>query len=224
MKRFGLCVLFFSVFGCVFAQEDVTKLKLQNSTIENKQREMRMDVSGMDADAYRHSILSTMKYSDYMDEKITTVDEDFRYKLFNSGEFSPGLMSTRKAGGEVGWQINQAFNLRTGLYAMQYDYNFGWRPYYDAVPYVNLSYKVNSWLTLGAYGQYSVGAEYNVKHGSILPAGFVPRTAYGISATAMFNKIFGVYGSAGKEFDPFSGQWRNVYELFPVINFNALFK
>ena len=129
-----------------------------------------------------------------------------------------------KAGGGVQAHINESFLLQSGFYAMRYTHNFGHRPYYDGISFLMTSYQVNSWFTLGAYGRYSMGASHNAQHGSMLSSPFVPHTGYGVSATTMFNDIFGFYGTVGREFNPFEGKWRTVYDVSPIINLGKLFK
>lgn len=221
----SLCVFLLSA---AYAQEHETKLNLRAPALPEMERKseikMTLDLPDDQWESSRYPLLSTMNLSDYLNVTSYPVDQKLRFLLYNSRELSPGVSDVYKAGGGVQAHINESFLLQSGFYAMRYTHNFGYRPYYDGVGYLMASYQVNTWLTVGAYGRYSMGADYNARHGSMLPSPFVPNTGYGISATTMFNEIFGLYGTVGREFDPFEGKWKTVYDVSPVINLYKLFK
>lgn len=220
-----MCVFLLSA---AYAQEHETKLNLRAPALPEMERKseikMTLDLPDDQWESSRYPLLSTMNLSDYLNVTSYPVDQKLRFLLYNSRELSPGVSDVYKAGGGVQAHINESFLLQSGFYAMRYTHNFGYRPYYDGVGYLMASYQVNTWLTVGAYGRYSMGADYNARHGSMLPSPFVPNTGYGISATTMFNEIFGLYGTVGREFDPFEGKWKTVYDVSPVINLYKLFK
>lgn len=210
------------------AQEHESKLNLRTPALPamERKREIKMTLDLPDTrwESSRYPLLSTMNLSDYLNVASYTADQKLRLLLYNDREVAPGVSDVYKAGGGVQARINESFLVQSGFYAMRYTHNFGYRPYYDGVGYLMASYQVNTWLTVGAYGRYSMGADYNARHGSMLPSPFVPNTGYGISATTMFNEIFGLYGTVGREFDPFEGKWKTVYDVSPVINLYKLFK
>lgn len=227
-KFLGAGCLFFLLFSGSHAQEEERKLNLRAPVPPEmeKEREIKMKLNLPDHrwESSRYPLLSTMNLSDYLNVTSYPVDQKLRLLLYNSRELSPGMSNVYKAGGAVQAHINESFLLQSGFYAMRYTHNFGQRPYYDGVSYLMASYQVNSWLTIGAYGRYSMGANYNAQHGSMLLSPFVPQTGYGVSATAMFNNIFGIYGTVCREFDPFEGKWKTVYDISPVIDLYKLFK
>lgn len=221
--------LFFSIsFSVIYAQEELKKpsLKIKSPVSLGMEQKMRMkiDLPDMRWESSKYRLLSTMNITDYLNSYSFTVNEKSRIRLYNSSEFLPGLAGIRKAGGEVEFRINESFLLQGGMYAMKYDYNFGYRPYYDAVTYMNASYRVNSRLVLGIYGRYSAAEQYNMRHGSIMTSPFVPHSGYGVSATTMFNEVIGIQGVIGREFNPWEGKWETIYDVYPVIDFSKLFK
>lgn len=166
----------------------------------------------------------SLKFEGFNKMYTHSVDDALYYSLYGNLTVAPGLYTSQTAGGEIAAQINRSFLVNFGAYGLKYDYNFAPQPYYDAVLHLNASYKVLPWLTVGAYGQYAAFSKYNAKHGSILPSPMVPRSAYGVHATTMFNEVIGIQGSVGKELNPFNGRWESVYGIAPVINLNRLFK
>lgn len=229
LRRFwGIGSLCFLLLSAAHAQENESKLNLRLPVLPEMERKreikMTLDLPADRWESSRYPLLSTMNLSDYLNVTSYPVDQKLRLLLYNSRELSPGMSDVYKAGGAVQAHINESFLLQSGFYAMRYTHNFGHRPYYDGVSYLMASYQVNSWLTVGAYGRYSLGANYNAQHGSMLLSPFVPQTGYGVSATAMFNKIFGIYGTVCREFDPFEGKWKTVYDISPVIDLYKLFK
>ncbi|MDO4702374.1 hypothetical protein [Tannerella sp.] len=227
-KLLGVGSLCFFLLAAAHAQEHETKLNLRAPVLPEMERKseikMKLDQDGARWESSYYDLLSTMNIADYLNVRSYPVDQKVRFLLYNKRELSPGVSDVYKAGGAVQAHINESFLLQSGFYAMRYTHNFGHRPYYDGVSYLMASYQVSSWLTVGAYGRYSMGADYNARHGSMLPSPFVPHTGYGISATTMFNEIFGLYGTVGREFDPFEGKWKTVYDVSPVINLYKLFK
>lgn len=227
-KFLGAGCLFFLLFSGSHAQEEERKLNLRAPVPPEmeKEREIKMTLD-LPADRWESShyrLLSTMNLSDDFHVTSYPVDRKLRLFLYNRRELSPGVSDVYKAGGGVQAHINESFLLQSGFYAMRYTHNFGYRPYYDGISFLMTSYQVNSWFTLGAYGRYSMGASHNAQHGSMLSSPFVPHTGYGVSATTMFNDIFGFYGTVGREFNPFEGKWRTVYDVSPIINLGKLFK
>lgn len=226
MKKLYFYWCFCILSSMTYAQEDLKKTPLENpASLEMKEKmRMKLDLPDFRWESPRYRIMNTMEINDFLNIRSYPVNEKTRLRIYNSGLVLPGLMSKYKAGGEIGVRINESFLLQSGLYAMKYDQNFGYRPYYDAVTYVNASYRINSWLSLGAYGRYSAGEKYNATHGSLMLSPFVPHSGYGISATTMFNDVIGLQGVIGREFNPFKGKWETTYDIFPIIDFNKLFK
>ena len=227
MKIKWICLLLVLSLSSVYAQDNVDKLGLKEpakSETVDEPLKMNLKMPDFRWEAWKYNMLQTSHRVDYNDIITTPIEESLYYSLYSSWEVAPGMFNIRQAGGEIGMRINKSFLINTGLYAMKYDFNFGTRPYYDGVAYLSVSYNINSWLSIGAYGQYSAGEKYNARHNAMLPTPFVPHSAYGISATTMFNKTFGLQGGVGKEFDPFTGQWHFNYGVAPVINLNTLFK
>jgi len=150
-------------------------------------------------------------------------DTGHSYTLFSRQTVLPGLMTIRDAGGSMDFRLSDRFNLTVGSYALKYQSNFG-NVYNDGVAFMSAGYELLPWLTVGAYGQYSIFSGYNAQNGSLLLSPLVPATSFGTYGIVMFNEYIGVQGWAGKEFNPFTGKWKPVYGAAPVINFNALFK
>jgi hypothetical protein len=178
---------------------------------------------GLELDT-RNDPLKPLKFDGYNKMFTRPIYDKLNYSLYGRLDIAPGLYTSQTAGGEIAAQINRAFLVNFGAYGMKYDYNFGRQPYYDAVLYVDASYKVLPWLILGAYGQYAAFSEYNAKHGSILHSPMIPYSGYGVHATTMFTEVFGIQGAVGREFNPINRQWQPVYGISPVINLNGLFK
>ena len=229
LRRFwGIGSLCFLLLPTAHAQENESKLNLRLPVLPEMERKreikMTLDLPADRWESSRYPLLSTMNLSDYLNVTSYPVDRKLRLFLYNRRELSPGVSDVYKAGGAIQAHINESFLLQSGFYAMRYTHNFGYRPYYDGISFLMTSYQVNSWFTLGAYGRYSMGASHNAQHGSMLSSPFVPHTGYGVSATTMFNDIFGFYGTVGREFNPFEGKWRTVYDVSPIINLGKLFK
>jgi hypothetical protein len=148
----------------------------------------------------------------------------FTWMLYNRREVFPGMTVTSEAGGTASFQAGESLAVETGVYALRYLYNFAPRPYNDAVAHLNLSYRFESGLTVGVYGQYALFSVQNARRGSTLPPPFIPRSGYGVTAGKMFNSVFGIQGAAGMERDLSGRRWYPVYGISPVINLNSLFK
>jgi hypothetical protein len=171
----------------------------------------------------RANIVDAIRFYDYSNSAGYVIDDERAYTLFSSQTFLPGLMMARRSGGSMSFRLNDRLNVSAGAYALKYRYAFG-GTYNDGVMHAAADYRLLSWLTVGAYGQYSTLSKRNAGKGSILMSPLVPASAFGVQGTAMFNEAIGVQGAVGKELNPFNGKWQTVFGIAPVINFNALFK
>jgi hypothetical protein len=225
MKKFGLSLL---LVLCGMAAVEAQEVKIERPQVNEVSMDVPKDYRPDDIkmkwdEQMRANLLTAIKYHNYHRAYGYATDAGQSYTLYNSQTVLPGLMALREAGGSMLFDISNRLSLGAGIYALKYDYNFG-GIYNDAVMHVAADYDVAPWLTVGAYGQYAAFARRNAGNGSILMSPMVPSSAYGVRGTAMFNEVIGVQGSVGRELNPFTGKWRPVYGIAPVINVNALFK
>lgn len=151
----------------------------------------------------------------FYNEKIQVLNPYMFYSIVGSSEVWPGITTINNASYNINYARN-GFLLTAGTDLWKYD-NIG-RSFVDATFHADASYQLLSWLTVGAYGQYSLLSVQNVQHGSALPSYMVPRTGFGGYARAMFTPMFGIEGSVGREFNPFNRKWEPTYGFGPVIN------
>lgn len=226
MQRIYIILLLLSCTLGIYAQEVKPGIIMKDTLPKMEMSEgLNLEIPnlGLELDT-RNDPLKPLKFDGYNKMFTRPIYDKLNYSLYGRLDIAPGLYTSQTAGGEIAAQINRAFLVNFGAYGMKYDYNFGRQPYYDAVLYVDASYKVLPWLILGAYGQYAAFSEYNAKHGSILHSPMIPYSGYGVHATTMFTEVFGIQGAVGREFNPINRQWQPVYGISPVINLNGLFK
>lgn len=82
-------------------------------------------------------------------------------------------------------------------------------------PAVNgsLGLRVNSWLTVGGYGQYAPGL-----NAAALPlyAPLAPQSRYGGFADIKFSEHWGIHIEYGRELNPFTGKWETRRTVSPM--------
>ncbi|MDR1407840.1 MAG: hypothetical protein LBJ23_07330 [Tannerella sp.] len=225
MKRLLMC-LWFALCGVavVHAQEIKINRPLENSVRMSIPEDYRQDAVMLEWEKqFRANILEAIAYETYFRSDSYEMGDEQSYALFNSRYVYPGVMMMHEAGGSMRFTRSNRFDLHMGAYAVKYNLFTG-NTYLDAVFYLSTDYRLQPWLTVGVHGQHSMLSNRNAMKESMLPSPFVPVSGFGVHGTAMFNDVVGVQGAVGKEWDPYSGKWRTVYGIAPVINFNALFK
>lgn len=207
-----------------FTQEIINELPKNNQIELNIPNNYQLDAVYLGWDyQLRANTLNEFKLWNYQKMFQKEADEQLSFTVFSNSNIAPGLMMTRSVGADIQYLIGNNLIINAGAYAMKYNYNFG-NTFTDAVVHTDANYILLPWLAVGAYGQYSALARYNAQHGSILMAPMVPTSNFGVTTTTMFTPAVGLQGAVGKELDPFTGQWKTVYGIAPVVNFNALFK
>jgi len=225
MKKFGLS-LWFLLCGMAAVQAQEVKIEMppENKVAMDIPNNYQIyEINAKWDEQMRANLLTAIKFQNYRRAYEHEIDPGQSYTLYNSQTVLPALMTLREVGGSMRFDINNRLSLSSGIYAVKYDYNFG-GIYNDAVIHAAADYSIASWLTVGAFGEYAAFSHQNAVNGSILMSPMVPVSTYGVRGTAMFNEFFGVQGSVGRELNPFTGKWRPVYGIAPVINVNALFK
>lgn len=165
-------------------------------------------------------------YRDRLDNPIRTGFEnmvmqslynDFSLSIIGRSEVWPGITTINSAIFDLSYEIDLfSFNAGTTFWKMD-----GTRqPFNDISFYANAAFNPTPWLTIGAYGQYSVMSKDNFrKHRFVLPPEMIPYTSYGISSKVMFNSNFGIEGSLGRQFNPMKNRWEPTYSIGPSIDF-----
>ena len=184
-----------------------------------------------------------------LDMEVMTLDKEFVLPYINAYEtpyfdytnplgysnsyiknFSPNLSYSMMGRSDVWMGITTVNTAAFGLHynpgafsanitAEYWKYDFMGKAYKDGVVNADVSYELLSWLTFGAYGQYSIMSKNNFRHGSRLPTPMVPFTDFGGYSKIMFNSNFGIQGMIGRQFNAVLNKWETTYGFAPVIEF-----
>ncbi|MDR1102705.1 MAG: hypothetical protein LBL42_03005 [Tannerella sp.] len=220
MKKVLTVLFMLACAGSVYAQEVVPAAPDSSREKTNPAGDTQLHVTDLKPDSRTTPEIHFPPVRDYarIYEGAFSTAVNSSYYLYRTDEVMPGLMFSQRLDAGLSLPVNEALSINAGVYAMKYLFNFGPGPQYTGGVHLQADYRLAPWLTVGAYGQYVAGQK------SMLPPPFVPQSVVGVTGTAMFNRTFGVTGAVGKAFDPWTGRWRPVYGIAPVINLNSLFK
>ena len=152
----------------------------------------------------------------YFNQYVGGINPNLYYSISGANEYWPGITVINNASFNLHSVYDRLiFTVGTDLW--RYD-NLG-RPFTDVTFHGDVAYEVLPWLTLGAYGQYSLFSKQNVKDGSALHMPMIPFTGYGVHSKVMFNSTFGIEGGVGRQFNPIKNKWESTYGVGPVIEF-----
>jgi len=150
----------------------------------------------------------------YFNQYVGGINPNLYYSISGSSEFWPGITIINTASFNL-HTVYDRFTFTAGTDLWRYD-NLG-RPFRDVTFHGDVAYEALPWLTLGAYGQYSLFSKQNFEDGSALHAPMVPFTNYGVYSKVMFNSTFGIEGGVGRQFNPIKNKWESTYGVGPVI-------
>ena len=126
----------------------------------------------------------------------------------------PGMTSLHIK--SAGFNYNAGdFSFSTGANVWAYS-SYG-SPYYDLSMSVSADYALVSWLSVGAYANYSMFAAQNAQAGSMIYAPFVPTSSYGVNVNVKLNRRVSVGGSVGQQLNPHTMRWETVYFFSPSL-------
>lgn len=150
----------------------------------------------------------------YFNQYVGGINPNLYYSISGSSDFWPGITVINNASFNL-HNVYDRFIFTAGTDLWRYD-NLG-RPFTDVTFHGDVAYEVLPWLTLGAYGQYSLFSKQNVEDGSALHMPMIPFTGYGVYSKVMFNSTFGIEGGVGRQFNPIRNKWEATYGVGPVI-------
>ncbi|GEM_PF-4732099 len=221
--------LVFSAFN-VYSQEIIKETPLEITFPKDDVRQLEENLTPPDpqrpelhfVNPYYREPLDNPVPMEFQNMKLWRLYHNFSFSITGEGEIWPGITTINNAMFDLNYNTDIVnFNLGTSLWKMDGKL----RPNSDIVFYGNASINPVSWLTVGAYGQYSVMSVQNFKkHGFVLPAPMMPYTSFGVNSRIMFNETFGIEGGFGGQFDPVRRKWEPTYSIGPSFNFNRIRK
>ena len=78
-----------------------------------------------------------------------------------------------------------------------------------------LLYRINDFLRIRAFGEYSVNGERNASQGYLTP--IYPQSGYGMVLEIKFNDYIELHGGMERSYNPMKRKWETSPVLYPVI-------
>ena len=77
------------------------------------------------------------------------------------------------------------------------------------------AYRINDFLRIRAFGEYSVNGERNASQGYLTP--IYPQSGYGMVLEIKFNDYIELHGGMERSYNPMKRKWETSPVLYPVI-------
>ncbi len=128
----------------------------------------------------------------------------------------PTMGTYIQAGADVTQLLGDRWVLTGGLYTTKYTMPslvHGAR--FDAGLRGSLSYRINDWLRIKTYGQYSVNGQQNSTQGYLTP--MAPQSHYGMVMEFKITDRISLEAGMERIYNPMKMKWENVPVFSPVI-------
>lgn len=113
---------------------------------------------------------------------------------------------------------NKRWELSAGLYTTKYTIpSFKHGAKIDLGINASAAYRINDFLKVRAYGQYSVYGQHNSTQGYMTP--LLPQSNYGAILELRINDYLEIHGGMERSYNPMKMKWENRPIIYPVINF-----
>ncbi|MCS2763140.1 hypothetical protein NXV13_22820 [Bacteroides ovatus] len=80
---------------------------------------------------------------------------------------------------------------------------------------VRYAYRINKFLRIRAFGEYSVNGERNASQGYLTP--IYPQSGYGMMLEIKFNDYIELHGGMERSYNPMKRKWETAPVVYPVI-------
>ena len=77
------------------------------------------------------------------------------------------------------------------------------------------AYRINKFLRIRAFGEYSVNGERNASQGYLTP--IYPQSGYGMMLEIKFNDYIELHGGMERSYNPMKRKWETAPVVYPVI-------
>lgn len=113
---------------------------------------------------------------------------------------------------------NKRWELTAGLYTTKYTIpSFRHGAKIDLGINGSAAYRINDFLKIRAFGQYSVYGQSNSTQGYMTP--LLPQSNYGAILELRINDYLEIHGGMERSYNPLKMKWENRPIIYPVINF-----
>lgn len=135
------------------------------------------------------------------------------YSLHNT---YPTMGTHIQVGAIYTYAPNERWELSGGLFSAKYtmpSFQHGARNDFGFSG--SAAYRINNFLRIRAFGEYSVNGERNASQGYLTP--IYPQSGYGMILEIKFNDYIELHGGMERSYNPMKRKWETTPVIYPVI-------
>ncbi len=154
---------------------------------------------------------------DYNLEQNFRLNSDRYLSTYSDYNTYPTMGTMIEAGADITQLLGDRWLFTGGIYTAKYTMPsliHGAR--FDAGLRGSLSYRINDWLRVRTYGQYSINGQQNSTQGYLTP--IAPQSRYGMVMEFKITERVSVEAGMERIYNPMKMKWENVPVFSPIIN------
>lgn len=154
-----------------------------------------------------------MDYEQYAAFPVSTTGMLSTFSTYNT---YPTMGTIIQAGGSYTYRPNERWELTGGMYTAKYTIPSRMHgSLFDIGLNASAGYRINDFMRIVVFGQYSGFGEQNSLKGYMNPS--YPQSYYGAILEVKINNNLEIHGGAERTYNPTKMKWETVPILYPVI-------
>lgn len=157
----------------------------------------------------------SMDYLRYNEFKLTSSSTIMTFSTHNT---YPTMGTIIQSDATFIYQLHKRWTLTGGMYAAKYTMPSRMHgSHMDIGLNASAAYRINDFMRIRLYGQYSAYGKSNSMYGYMNP--MYPQSHFGAIMELKLNDYVEIHGGMERVYNPTKMKWENVPVIYPVINF-----